>query len=394
MIASTSRIFDSLPSPATSHFQDSAQANECINFIKEQKASGRYAPDTPFDDLFSSLVAATSLKAWRSPEYAFTGFEELNPYMRAIGKIIDPLFSTYANKKKEVLEIGSGCKPFMEFLPDQTQETKDRIHLSDVNLHAIDYLKKNYPDNAADCLDIQHIPLKPPPPTYRTIVMNDVFNVFSAKELKKTCDGIYRLLEPGGHLISFCIRESFYNHTMDTYKDRSWVYFPDVDKNGTWTGIHLFKRQVFAKAVESLAADDDLSKQLLKEIADLSGRDRSLFFITSVKAPNQSGWLAMIASAAAKLKTTEYEKLNFEEEFQKRLKSALQKQKFIIKLFKEIGDSYVGERTASEHFAYPDKHYFSINRQNRTKCFLGVLPQGKILEQAVVFAVVCQKPYD
>ncbi|GEM_PF-4385628 len=321
---------------------------------------------------------------WRTEKMGEKWENEFVPYQNAISQIIEKTFVKYDPQCESTLEVGSGRFPITRFLSNTSH--KDQIHLSEINTQCLHRLQKSHPNNTIRRVDL----LSPNQTsrTYQTIVMNDVLNIFSPDELRKALRSIHQLLEPGGRLLHFSIRDSFFTAILDDLRIHKKDYLPIVDEYSTWNGVYVINRERLVDFITAQKAN--IVKETLREYMSLgpllqnnlcidllTGKNLEMFFDLSKSLEEFQGLVS--------------QKIVFEKEYRNTLQKELLNKDFTVLEFDEVEGMYTGPKREEQHKMWPKHNTFYIKQMLQKLCFDSNIPEGYVQENAVVHVLVAQK---
>lgn len=320
---------------------------------------------------------------WRGREIG-NWKNELNPFKNAISQGIEETVSKYDPECASTLEIGSGRYSIIPFLPNA--RNKDQIHLSDINTLCLHSLRKTYPKNTIRRVDL--LAPNQTSRTYQTILMSDVLNIFSPDELSKALKSIHQLLEPGGLLLHFSVREPIFTSTLDTLRMNRENYLPIINEHSLWDGVYVIDRNRFIDFI--FAQKTDLVTKVLLEYMSLGSLLQSDLNIELLARPELQLFFDL-SESIKKFEGLVTRTILFEKEYLDTLREELNKRNFTVLEFDERECKYDGPKREEQHKMWPNHNVFRINKMFQVCRKDCKIPEGQVLENAFVHVLVAQK---
>ncbi|MES2121376.1 MAG: class I SAM-dependent methyltransferase [Chlamydiota bacterium] len=313
---------------------------------------------------------------------------------RAIGMIVEQKLSNYCPKPGTFFEIGSGYHPVLAHL---SSEDASRVHLSDINPEAVEHLKAAYTGAVVSHYDVL-AETGGEGQTYDCITLNDVLNTFSYADIEKAVGEAWKMLKPGGHLISFTLRNPALNFCLDEYREKGFIYFPLFDAQGLWKGIHVVPKEELVQCIERMKPEFGQLKKALQTYASLgtlSLLELSMYCTQTIGKDVTE--IHILADAFLQLECPRAERVIFDEYHYTSVVTNLQTAGFVIKECQKEEGYYVGPITDEHRTLCPGYNHFYVDGLDNR---VGILPylysdgdDQDVKEEAQVHVIVAQKPF-
>jgi len=314
---------------------------------------------------------------------------EMGLYQRAISQCVASILLQY-NAMHSMLDIGSGNKPIIEYLPTVSQALKDRVHLSDWNQGAVQRMQAKYPHNTAFTCDMTNLS-GIQQGTYHSVVIHDVFNFLYRDFVKTTCQQVHRVLQAGGYFIQFCTRGLVPMSILDEFTADHLVYFPSIDSKFTWTGITVTDRTEFTQGLNADRAIEDVDKGIFLTYVALSPRQRYAFCGLASNS-HMACVFERSARCIKKWNLPSTRTIIFEPHFEAKIQESLVDVGFTVHKCEHILTSYIGPRNeASQGGKMLNKNMFCKDRADCGEATAYVIPEGQVQEEVNMLVIVAQK---
>ncbi len=312
----------------------------------------------------------------------------------AIGIAVVQHLMNYCPFPGTIFEVGSGYHPVLDHLPIGTAS---RVHLSDINPAVVAHLKSAHTNATVSQYDILGEAVREGE-TYDCIAMNDVLNTFSYAEIGKAIEQAWKMLKPGGHLISFTLRNPALHYCLDEYREKGFIYVPLFDAKGLWKGIHIAPKEEVLCSIDKMEPEFSGLQKVLQTYVSLS--ELSLLqlsqYCTEIMGKDTTE-LQMLADAFQKLRCPNAAKVMFDEYHYQSVQSQLRNAGFEVKECRKESTYYVGPMTSVHRTHSPGyNHFCADGLDSRAGVLAGLYRDSKgeqdVREEANIHVIVAQKP--